>query len=400
MPTTEPFSLTLKDPWPSRVRGGAPVIELGEVDTLPEGLSPGECLVLRAPNFEPVGLGLYDPDQGVVRSMPASPDETFDERFLHRRIHQALELRGRLGLVGEESAYRLLNGEGDGLSGFLVDVFARHVVIYLLSDALKTHAPLLAKVIESELHPHSIISKVRPGGEATPGKAPFQVEYGAAPPDALVVREDDVAFEVHLTGGLNTGLFLDAREVRRALRQWVAGKRVLNTFSYTGGFSVVAALEGARGVTSVEFASGALEWSRTNFRLNGLAPEKEGYRFVRDDVFEFLKNARRHEKEWDVVILDPPVKTVVPGRRWFLKSDYDRLIGRALSVCAPGALLVVSSSCQSITPDKLDAQIRSAARDAGRRLRLVETIGLPPDFPTQMIHPQARYLKSCFLLVD
>lgn len=400
MPTSELASLTLPEPWPSRVRGGAPQIDLVELPGIPEGLGPGESLTLRADNFEPVGIGLFDPDAQVLRTMPAGADECFDERFLHRRIHQALELRGRLGLIGAETAFRLLNGEGDGLSGFLCDVYARHAVLYLLSESLRPHAAMIAKVIESELHPKSILSKVRPVSEVPTGKIPFHVEFGAEPPAALGVREDDVAYEVHLTGGINTGLFVDMREVRRALRLWFSGKRVLNTFSYTGSFSVLAALEGARSVTSVEFASGTLEWTKTNFRLNGLDPDQERYRFVRDDVFEFLKKSRRHEKDFDVVILDPPAKTTVPGKRWFLKSDYDRLIGHALKVAAPGALLVVASSCQMVSPDKLDSQIRAAARDSGRRLRLVESIGLPPDFPTQMIHPQSRYLKCLLLLVD
>lgn len=400
MSITDSASITLPEPWPSRVRGGAPHIEMSELPSLPEGLAPGECLILRAANFEPVGLGLFDPEAKVLRTMPAGPEEAFDERFLHRRIHRALELRGRLGLIGEETAFRLINGEGDGLPGFLADVYARHVVLYLLSESLRPHAALVAKVIESELHPKSILSKVRPAGEVQTGKIPFQVEFGTEPPPALVVREDEIAYEVHLTGGINTGLFVDMREARRALRLWFGGKSVLNTFSYTGSFSVLAALEGARSVTSVEFAAGALEWTKTNFRLNGLNPDDDKYRFVRDDVFEFLKKSRRHEKEFDVVILDPPAKTVVPGRRWFLKSDYDRLIAHALKAAAPGALLVVASSCHAVNPDKLDSHIRAAARDSGRRLRLVESIGLPVDFPTQMIHPQSRYLKCSFLLAD
>ena len=400
MVTAEPISLTLSDPWPSRVRGGIPFLELAELATPVEGAEPGDVITLRAANFEPLGLAIYDPESGRLWSLPSSPDEVFDEKFLHRRVHQAVELRGRLGFPTEDSAYRLINGEGDGLPGFLVDVYSRHVVVYSLSPALDRHAPLLAKVIAEELHPHSVISKIRPTGELVTGKLPFRVEFGTEPPTDIVVREGGVAYEVHLTGGLNTGLFVDMREVRRALRPWFHGKSVLNTFCYTGSFSVVAAKENAKSVVSVDFSAGVLDWAKTNFQLNELNVNDKKFKFVRDDVFEFLRVSRRHDKMFDVVILDPPATTTVPGRRWYLKSDYGRLIGHALKVVSPGGLIVVAATCTASRPDKLETQIREAARESGRRLRMADSLGLPSDFPTQMIYPQARHLKCYLLLAD
>lgn len=400
MSAAEPLSVTLPEPWPSRVRGGIPYIDRTDVGPDFAPVESSDPLVLRGANYEPVGLGFWDAEQERLWTLPTEGEQVFDEKFIGQRIKPAVGIRRRLGLFTPDSACRLVNGEGDGLSGFFLDWYAGHVVIYTLSSALDRFVPLVAKVAAGIIKPTSILSKVRPPGEIPTGKIPYRMEVGDEPPAEVVVREDDVAYEVHLTGGINTGLFCDMRDVRRELKPWFSGKRVLNTFSYTGSFSVVAALHGAKSVTSVDFATGVLDWTKTNFSLNQLSPTDKRFKFVRDDVFEFLKFTRRHEKQFDVVILDPPTTTTVPGRRWFLKSDYGRLIGHALKVTTPGGLLVVAASSPTSRPDKLESQIREAAREAGTRVRLVGSPSLPADFPTQMIHPAARYLKCYFLLTE
>ena len=240
MVTAEPVSLTLADPWPSRVRGGIPFIDLPDLATGVEGVASGDVVALRI-ELRADRAGYFDPEAEKVWSFPSSPDEVFDERFFHRRVHQAVELRGRLGFAAR--GFRLSIDQWRRgwsariLGGCLLPACCR----LSLSPALDRHAPLLSKVIASELHPNGVISKIRPMGEHVTGKLPFRVEFGTEPPTEVTVREAGVRYEVHLTGGLNTGLFVDMREVRRSLRTWLPGKNVLNTFCYTGSFSVVAA---------------------------------------------------------------------------------------------------------------------------------------------------------------
>jgi 23S rRNA (cytosine1962-C5)-methyltransferase len=398
MTVTEPTSLMLPEIWVSRARGGVPSIDLAELTDVPS-VAEGEPIRLRGTNYDPVGWGVIDGATGVVWSYPSQPDELFDEAFFRGRIARALAWRERLGLNVAEGGYRLINGEGDGLPGFQVDVYARHVVIYSLSAVLDVHVPMLARVIAGTLEPISIISKVRPTGDVPTGKLAYRLEHGAEPPQALSVRENDLVYEVHLTGGINTGLFLDMRLVRETIRPWLRGKAVLNLFSYTGSFSMLAVREGAKSITSVDFAQGVLDWTKSNLALNEI-PLSKHIRFERDDVLEYVKVARRHEKSFDVIILDPPARTTVPNKRWFMKSDYGRLIGHALKILSPGGLLVVAASSVASKPEKLESQIREAAKETGRRLQLVATPGLPADFPTQMIHPSARHLKCLFLLAD
>jgi 23S rRNA (cytosine1962-C5)-methyltransferase len=196
-----------------------------------------------------------------------------------------------------------------------------------------------------------------------------------------------------LQGGLNSGLFCDMRDVRSQLRSWAKGRHVLNLFAYTGSFSLVAAMSGAKSVTSVDFAGGVLEWAKHNFQKNNLSPNDRRWRWIRADVFDFLKTSRRKSQTWDLIILDPPGTTSVPGRKWNLKSDYHRLIALALRVLAVEGILIVAANTRQSRPEGIEKHIREAAQICGRRLRLVSSMGLPADFPTQMIYPESRYLK-------
>jgi 23S rRNA (cytosine1962-C5)-methyltransferase len=316
-----------------------------------------------------------------------------DYGFFRRRIRRAAAWRKRLGLVGDESAYRLINGEGDGLSGLTIDVYARHALINVFAEALLPFAKPLAEALLHDKLAETVIAKTRPAGETPVGRVEYRTLSPEPPPREIVVAEDDARYEIHLLGGLNTGLFCDMRDVRRAVRNLAAGQRVLNLFAYTGSFSLIAALADAKSVTTVEFAGGVVEWAKTNFRLNDLPVDDRRFRFLKADVFEFLKAAKRKDDRWDLIVLDPPAVSTAPGRKWRLKTDYDRLIAHTLRVLAPGGVLVVAANTLQSRPEGVEKQIREAARQVGRRLRLVDSFGLPADFPTQMIHPESRYLK-------
>lgn len=391
----------LRDPWPSRVVGGAPYISLAELpDPIDATATGGETFPLVGEAGEVLGHGVLDRDNDRLWVWPCAADETIGRGFFVARFKRALWLRQRLGLVAPESAYRLINGEGDGLAGLIVDVYAGHAVISGYTAAMRDLAARLADAIDADSRFASVTWKVHPPGETPTGRVPCELLKGTEPPRQLVVVEDGRRYEVHLLGGINTGFFPDMREVRRALVPWMAGKRVLNTFCYTGSFSVLAATEGAAAVTSVDFAAGVLHWTKTNFDLNDLPTNQNRYQFKRADVFDYLKAARRQDSRFDVIILDPPAATNVPGKRWFLKSDYDRLIAHALRILSPEGLLVVAASSQQSRPEGIESQIRAAAREAGRRLRLVATPTAGPDFPTQIIHPQSRHLKCFFLVAE
>jgi 23S rRNA (cytosine1962-C5)-methyltransferase len=227
----------------------------------------------------------------------------------------------------------------------------------------------------------------------TPEKGKDEV-LGELPPEKLVVREHGVPCEVHLSGGTNTGLFLDMREHRRGFARFVRDARVLNTFAYTGTLSVAAALGGAAHVTSVDLAAGTLAWAKTNFRLAGLDPDEPRFAFIESDVFRYVEQTAKSAQRFDVIVLDPPTVSGARASAWSQKNDYPDLI-RAACALLPreGGHLWVSSNTHA--GPGVRKYLQQAFERLPRTAAILEEGGLPPDFPTPLAAPELRYLDVC-----
>ncbi len=377
------------------------------MDSPGPALEPGRPLDLVTSRGALLGRGVADPENDVIRILTRDPDEPLDGGFLLRRARAALALRASLGLIDGRSAFRLINGEGDGLSGFAVDAFGPFFVSYVYARGLKDWGRRLAAAIVEAVGPsgmgpegapiRGILQKVRTKESARPGKPDQEVVWGDEPPEKWVVHEGGVPHELHLLSGLNVGLFTDMREHRQRLGRFARGKAVLNTFAYTGALSVAAALAGAREVVSVDLSSGVLKWARENFRLAGLEPDR--YRFESADVLRFLKSEKEAGRKFDFVILDPPTYSAARAADWSMKKDYPELIAAALALIPPGGVLWVSANVRGGKPEDLEGQIAHAAALAGRHPRVLEVGGLPPDYPTPVSYPEGRYLKLYILAV-
>ncbi len=327
-------------------------------------------------------------------------DSNSEERLLQERAHirEAVEAAARwreslFGPFGKEpstSAYRLVHAEGDGLPGFAVDVYGAFLVVQVLGEEALERADPLEAALEEILKPRGIVRKLR-YRQTGRGRVDDLVARGDRPPGVLVVLEDGVPFEVELRGALHTGLFTDLREERIRLRKLASGKRVLNTFAYTGSFSVAAALGGAAQVTSVDVVEKALERAKRNFRLAGLDPGE--HFFVRMDVREYLRMALRRGWRFDAVVLDPPTFASFKRGTWSLKNEYPGLLELALSVLEPGGLLWATCNTESLPPERFERFIAEALAQSGRRAQTVAVSGLPPDYPTPPARAELRYLK-------
>jgi 23S rRNA (cytosine1962-C5)-methyltransferase len=399
-----------------RLRERHPQLPLSDLAGGGAGLDPGRPLRLLATPAEPLAAGVADPENELVRVWRAadggagsgtdggSAIHAFDAAFFRAHVRRALALRRMLGLADGVSAYRLLNGEGDGLSGLAIDVYGPYAVVTALSRGLLAHARLLAEAVlvvlptEADLPLRGVVLKVRLKAQGTsPARAKDQV-LGEEPPAKLIVRENEVPYEVHLRGGINVGLFSDMRAHRAGLARFVRGRRVLNTFAYTGALSLAAARAGAAAVTSVDLAGGPLAWARENFRLSGLDPEATGFRWEKSDVFQFLDAERARAATHDVIILDPPTVSGARATSWAQKRDYPDLIAAACALLPEdgGHLWVSSNTHRGPSVIKhLEAGLARAARPAA----LLEMGGLPPDFPTPVGWPAARYLEVCQISV-
>ncbi|HVR75915.1 MAG TPA: class I SAM-dependent rRNA methyltransferase [Planctomycetota bacterium] len=393
-----PRGLSLPSGAAAKLLSGAPIIDLGLLGEKAAALEPGRPLILLDASGSLLGSGIADPENEVIRVLAREAVDSFDASFFRRRALAALELRRALSLPGPNRAFRLLNGEGDGLSGFVADVYGDFVVLYVYSRGLINLGRILAQAILETAAPRGVVLKVRPRSGPTPGKVKQEV-IGEEPPEKLVVDEGGVPHEVHLLSGINVGLFTDMREHRRGLHRFTRGRRVLNTFAYTGSLSVAAALGGAAEVTSVDLSSGVLKWARENFRLSSLDPEDARYRFVEDDVLRFCRSEKARGAAYDMVILDPPTYSAARAAGWSMKNDYPDLIAAATDLLPPGRPGFLWASANVQRARALSRHIEEGMGKRRREVKVLETGGLPPDYPTPLEYPEARYLEVCYLEV-
>lgn len=390
------FTVTLDDTRVELVKRGVPNLKLGDLASA--GMEPGRPLRLVDPEGRYLASAIADPENDVCRVYVVRDVETpIGQPLLAQRVDEAIALRRALDLCHPDSAYRALNNEGDGVPGFTADVYGEFAVVYSYSKGLWTLGRIVAEELKRAASLRGVVLKLRPKGGVQPGQVKQEI-IGESPPEAYTVSERPLRageatlkIEVHLLSGLNVGLFTDMREHRRGLSRFVRDRRVLNTFSYTGALSVASAVFGAKSVTSVDLSSGVLKWTQSNFRLNGIDPTEPRWRFETADVLRFLDAERKAGTRYDTIILDPPTFSAARSHSWSLERDLPELVSRAAQLVEKDGFIWVSSNRWA--GGKLEAAIEEGCKRAKRRGRILETGGLPPDYPSVPEWPEGRYLE-------
>jgi 23S rRNA (cytosine1962-C5)-methyltransferase len=352
---------------------------------------------------EPLGRGLYDPDGAIaVRILTRDLGRAVDATLIADRVRGAIALRRRLLDWDRLEHLRLVNGEGDGLPGVVVERYGAYLVVQLYTTAYDKLRDALLDALVAELQPKAIYEQRRYrslGGEA-PRQAAAELVRGDAAPVELEVREDDLKFWVDVTSPLSTGLFADLREGRRAVRAYAQGRRVLNLFSYTGAISVYAQAGGATEVCAVDVAAKAHARARKNFGASGFDPEKPEH--IAGDALKVLTRFAERGRRFDLVAIDPPAfasASARGGKPWNAIRDYGELVAHALAVLDPGGLLIAASSTHKMSTEDFDAALAGGALEANRELSIVERRALPPDFPIPPGFPEGNYLKFAVCVV-
>jgi 23S rRNA (cytosine1962-C5)-methyltransferase len=402
------FGITLPDTARLRLDSGAPDLRIAEL-AIDRPLEPGRPVRLLDRGAGVVATGVADPENDVVRVFARHDVRAFDLAFFRGRVSGSLALRRAAGLLGgpwgqgqsPSQAFRLINGEGDGLPGLTADVYGPYLVISVAGRGLLALGRLLAEAALAAAPAEGLpltgaVVKVR--GKDPQDRSAKEEIVGEEPPAKLVVQELGVPFEVHLKGSLNVGLFTDMREHRRNIARFTAGRRVLNTFAYTGALSVAAARAGAATVTSVDLSSGVLAWTRENLRLSGLDPGDARFRFEVSDVRRYLERCRTDGVEFDTIIFDPPTVSAARASQWSMKRDYPEIIALGAKLLPPGGGVLWVSGNPRRGPGVMD-HVAEGLRRAGRNGAVLELGGLPPDYPTPPDWPEARYLEVCLLHV-
>lgn len=376
------------------LRAGHPWVFRKALERVPK-IPPGSVVDLTE-NGKFVARGYYDPHSAIsVRVLTRDPRQNIDAAFFAQRVKRALaERRELIDLTGTDS-FRLLHGEGDGLPGVVVDLYGKYAVMKLYSAGLTPYRGLLVEALKAAVPDLAgIIGRDEVGRDDVDedeGRGSGRMLWGAEAPELLGIRERGANFLVDAWRGQKTGFFLDQRENRYLIRRLAKGRDVLNCFCFSGGFSVNAALGGARSVFSVDLDPDAIALARENFKRNELPAEK--YDFLAADVFKLLASFREEGRTFDLIILDPPAFAKSQRAVQAAIDGYASLNRQALGLLRPGGLLATASCSARVSPDAFMGAVKEAAFKAGVDLAMVEERYQPPDHPVRLQFPEGKYLK-------
>jgi 23S rRNA (cytosine1962-C5)-methyltransferase len=377
----------LKDRGAARARSGHPWIYRSDIAEAGGKLGDVVPVFDRGGDF--LGWGFYNPKSEITLRVAERRDEPVDESWFRTKIERALAYRDSLEIDGD--AYRLLHAEADGVPGLVVDRYGEYLVLQVGSAAVEKRLDWIVDALGELLSPRGILLRGDSAARKREGlDTAVRVLYGEVS-ESVVVREGPVRYRAPLWSGQKTGGFLDQRENRLATGRYARG-RVLDVFSYAGGFALHAARR-AETVEAVDASGPALEAARTNAELNDL----ENITFTRSNAFDLLRERSDAGEGYDTVILDPPAfartKRDLPKAR----RAYKEINLRAMKLLNPGGTLVSCSCSYHFSRELMEDTLRSAAADAGKTLRVREWRGQAQDHPEILTIPETRYLKCAVL---
>lgn len=374
-----------------------PWIFSGAIASLPSGLQEGELVTVTDSKGTVLGTGHYQIGSIAVRMLEFDNDSLPDD-FFSRRLRSSYNLRRDLGLMRPDNdCYRLVHGEGDFLPGLVIDIYGDTAVMQAHSPGMHFARGEVAEALT--LIPDARIRNVYYKSDTTlPFKADLGPENGylIGQYDGNIATENGLQFNIDWLKGQKTGFFVDQRENRSLLEKFARGRRVLNMFCYTGGFSVYAMRGGAVSVDSVDSSAKAVALTDANIALN--FPDDPRHRSYTEDAFKFLNDMEKDK--YDLIILDPPAFAKHRGAIKNGLIGYRRLNTRAFEKIKPGGILFTFSCSQAITREMFRLAVFSASVKAGRRVRILHQLSQPADHPVDIAHPEGEYLKGLVLEVE
>ncbi|WP_266205547.1 class I SAM-dependent rRNA methyltransferase [Pontibacter kalidii] len=357
----------------------------------------GDVVEVYSSKREFLGMGHYAPGSIAVRIFSFEQTEP-DYTFWKSKVQQAYAYRQRLGLTDnpDTNVYRLVYAEGDGVPGLIVDFYKDTAVVQTHTVGMYNVRGHVAQALQ-EIYGDRLRAVYDKSAESLPPKGPVQAQNGylyGQSEGGVVVTENGNQFFIDWETGQKTGFFIDQRENRDLLARYVQDKSVLNTFCYTGGFSVYALNAGAREVHSVDVSKKAIELTVKNGELSQ-APEK--HEAFAMDTFEFLKGK---EDKYDVIVLDPPAFAKSQNVRHNALMGYKRLNAEAMKKIKPGGILFTFSCSQVVDKYLFNNTVMAAAIEAGRNIKVMHHLSQPADHPISIFHPEGEYLKGLVLFVE
>ena len=385
-------SLLRRHPW---IFSGA----IGRVECPSDTIAEGEIVDIHTAAGDFIARGHYQIGSIAVRVLTFA-QEPIDAAWWRARIRSACEVRRTLGLIGNAATtcYRLVHGEGDSLPGLVIDIYGTTAVVQCHSVGMYRSRMQIAEALR-EVYGERLAAVYDKSSQTVPYKAGLNAVdgylMGKVATPTQEVSENGHRFLVNWEEGQKTGFFLDQRCNRELVERYAAGRTVLNTFCYTGGFSVYAAAGGAKEVCSVDASERAVQLADENMRLN--FGDSFPHTTLACDAVEYLKQIG---DRYDLIILDPPAFAKHHKVLGNAMQRYKRLNARALSQIRPGGILFTFSCSQAVTKELFRTTVFSAAAIAGRNVRILHQLAQPADHPINIYHPEGEYLKGLVLYVE
>ena len=379
-----------------------PWVFSGAIDHIAEGdkaLTEGDVVDVITKGGEFIARGHYQIGSIAVRVLTFE-NEAIDAKWWEERIAHAKALRESLGMVNnaDTTCYRLVHGEGDLLPGLVVDIYDRTAVVQCHSVGMYHSRMLIAEAIRKAYG-----EEIEAIYDKSSQTLPFKADLGAIDgylwgrsenPDAVVL-ENGLKFKVNWEEGQKTGFFIDQRVNRDLVRQYSRGRKVLNTFCYTGGFSVAALAGGAKEVVSIDLSERAVKLADENVRLN--FGDEAKHEAIACNAVEYLKDI---DSDYDLIILDPPAFAKHHKVLGNALQGYKKINARALQKIRPGGILFTFSCSQAVSRELFRTTIFTAAAIAGRKVRIIGQLTQPADHPINIYHPEGEYLKGLVVYVE
>lgn len=368
-----------------------PWIFSGAFKNIPSHIKDGDIVeVLDAQkNFK--ALGFFSPGRIAVKVLSFLPVEDIQD-LIKNSIKEALDYRTNMGVLDLDSTncYRLIFGEGDRLPGLIVDQYDHTVVVQLHHKGWIPFLDFIGNCLKDQNGIKNVFHKIseKIGGQE------IGDPYLIGEKQEAAVSEYGNAFDIDWEGGQKTGFFIDQRENRKILGSYSKGKSVLNTFSYTGGFSVYALKNGATKAVSVDISQSAIDIANRNAEQNDCSENHEG---IAQDVFEYLKE---NGDQFDIIVLDPPAFSKNRRTLHNAVQAYKRLNLLAFKKIKKGGMVFTFSCSQHVNPKLFEDTIRAAALESNRRINIIKKLGQPEDHPMNIYYPEGEYLKGLLLRIE
>ena len=375
-----------------------PWVFSGAIHHTDEGVTEGDTVLVVTSEDYPIAVGHYQHGTIAVRVLSFT-DRPIDDDFWYSRLSAARDVRQTIGLAAAtppvNDTYRLVHGEGDQLPGLIIDIYGSTAVMQAHSLGMHRSRHDIARQLVSVMQ--GSVNNVYYKSEGTLAFAEPDDGFLIGGSADNIATENGLRFHVDWLHGQKTGFFIDQRDNRSLLEHYASGRRVLNMFCYTGGFSVYAMRGGATIVHSVDSSAKAIELTRGNVELN--FPGDPRHEAFCDDAFHFI-GAIGQQQDYDLVVLDPPAFAKHRGALPNALRGYTRLNQKALEMMPPASLLFTFSCSQVVTKEQFRLAVFTAAAQAHRSVRILHQLHQPADHPINIYHPEGEYLKGLVLYVE